>query len=63
MTIQDWLGENNTLGIDIWEKKYRRDDESFDQWLTRVSGSNECVRKLIIEKNSYSADVFFLIAA
>lgn len=50
MTIQDWLGENNTLGIDIWEKKYRRDDESFDQWLTRVSGSNECVRKLIIEK-------------
>lgn len=20
MTIQDWLGENNSLGIDIWEK-------------------------------------------
>ena len=25
MTIQDWFGDNNTLGIDIWEKKYRRD--------------------------------------
>ena len=50
MTIQDWLGENNTLGIDIWEKKYRRGDETFDQWLDRVSGGDEKVKDLIIQK-------------
>ena len=50
MTIQDWLGENNTLGIDIWEKKYRRGDESFDQWLDRISNGNEDVKQLIIDK-------------
>ena len=50
MTIQDWLGENNTLGIDIWEKKYRRGDETFDQWLDRVSGGDDKVKDLIIQK-------------
>lgn len=50
MTIQDWLGENNTLGIDIWEKKYRRGDESFDQWLDRISNGNEDVKQLIVDK-------------
>ena len=50
MTIQDWLGENNTLGIDIWEKKYRRGDESFDQWLDRISNGHEEVKQLIIDK-------------
>lgn len=50
MTIQDWLGENNTLGINIWEKKYRNGSETFDQWLDRVSGGNAEVRKLIVEK-------------
>ena len=50
MTVQEWLGEHNTLGIDIWEKKYRNGSETFDEWLDRVSGGNQAVRKLIVEK-------------
>lgn len=50
MTVQDWLGKDNQLGIDIWEKKYRFGDESFAQWLDRVSGGSPEVRRLIVEK-------------
>lgn len=50
MDVKEWLGENNTLGIDIWEKKYRYNNESFDEWLNRVSGGNEAVKELIIQK-------------
>lgn len=50
MTVQEWLGESNTLGIDIWEKKYRNGNETFDEWLDRVSGGDVALRKLIIEK-------------
>lgn len=50
MNIQEWLGENNQLGIDIWEKKYRYENETFDEWLDRVSGNNHNIRKLIKEK-------------
>lgn len=50
MTVQEWLGEDNKLGIDIWKKKYQYNNESFDEWLDRVSGNNESVKKLIVEK-------------
>lgn len=50
MTVQEWLGEENKLGQDIWEKKYRHNNESFDEWLDRVSGGDGDVKKLIIEK-------------
>ena len=50
MTVQDWLGSDNKLGIDIWEKKYRRNGESFEEWLDRVSGGNDDVRQLIKDK-------------
>ena len=50
MTVQDWLGADNQLGIDIWERKYRRNDETFDQWLDRVSGNDSRVRELIVKK-------------
>lgn len=50
MTVKEWLGEDNTLGIDIWEKKYRRNDETFDEWINRVSGGNEAVAQLIRDK-------------
>lgn len=50
MTIQEWLGENNQLGIDIWEKKYRFNGESFDEWLDRVSGGNKDIEDLIRKK-------------
>ena len=50
MNVKEWLGENNQLGIDIWEKKYRYQNESFEEWLDRVSGGNQQVRNLIKEK-------------
>ena len=50
MTVQEWLGTDNQLGVDIWERKYRYNNETFDEWLDRVSGGNQELRKLIKEK-------------
>ena len=50
MTIEDWLGKENQLGIDIWKRKYQYNNEDFEQWLDRVSGGNRELRQLIIEK-------------
>jgi ribonucleoside-diphosphate reductase alpha chain len=50
MTVQEWLGTDNQLGIDIWEKKYRYENETFDEWLNRVSGGNEAIKQLIKER-------------
>lgn len=50
MNVQDWLSSDNKLGIDIWENKYRYNNETFDEWLDRVSGGDEKVKKLIKEK-------------
>lgn len=50
MVIADWLGENNNLGIDIWKKKYCYNNETFDEWLNRVSNNNKNVRELILNK-------------
>lgn len=44
-----WLNEN-TLSYDIWERKYRFNNESFDEWLDRVSGGYSDLRQLIKEK-------------
>lgn len=50
MTFEEWLGKDNTLGLNIINKKYRFNDESFEDWLIRVSGGNEAIAKLIREK-------------
>ena len=50
MTVQEWLGENNQIGIDIWEGKYKYKDETFDEWLDRISAGDESLRKLIVDK-------------
>lgn len=50
MTIEQWLGSDNKLGIDIWHKKYQHNNESFEEWLDRVSNGNEEVKELIKEK-------------
>lgn len=50
MIVQDWLGKDNKLGIDIWNKKYRHNNETFDEWLDRVSGGNDDIKQLIIDK-------------
>ena len=45
----DWL-LGNELSYKIWNNKYRYNNESFDEWLDRVSGGNEKIRKLIFDK-------------
>lgn len=50
MTVEQWLGESNKLGIDIWHNKYQHNNETFDEWLKRVSGGNKDVENLIVEK-------------
>ena len=49
MNEVEWLG-NNQLSLDIWNKKYRVDNEDFEQWLDRVSGGAEEVKELIRAK-------------
>jgi ribonucleoside-diphosphate reductase alpha chain len=44
-----WLNENE-LSYKIWNNKYRNDNESFDDWLDRVSNGNMHIRRLILEK-------------
>ena len=55
MTVQEWLGHDNQLGIDIWERKYRYNNESFDEWITRVSGKNIAIAELIKENGREEA--------
>ena len=50
MEIEQWLGADNNLGIDIWNKKYCYNGETFDQWLDRVSEGDAELRQLIIDK-------------
>lgn len=44
-----WLN-HDTLAYDIWNNKYRYNNESFDEWLNRISDGNEQLKQLIIEK-------------
>lgn len=50
MFVEEWLGQDNKLGIDIWKNKYQQEGETFDEWLDRVSNKNEDVKQLILEK-------------
>jgi ribonucleoside-diphosphate reductase alpha chain len=50
MKIQEWLGEDNKLGQDIWENKYQYNDETFDDWLDRVANNDDELRQLIVDK-------------
>ena len=50
MTVEEWLGEENQLGTDIWEKKYCNEGESFEEWIERVSGGNTEIAGYIRQK-------------
>lgn len=50
MTVEEWLGEENQLGQDIWTKKYCNEEEDFDSWIHRISGGNEEIGAYIREK-------------
>ena len=50
MDIKEWLGEENTLGTDIWKNKYQFEGETFEEWLDRVSNGDEEIKQLIRDK-------------
>lgn len=50
MIVQEWLGSDNQIGIDIFNKKYRHDNETFDEWLDRITNGNDKYKKLILDK-------------
>lgn len=49
MEIKEWL-EDNKLGVDIWTNKYQYNNETFEEWLDRVSAGDEEVKGLIRDK-------------
>lgn len=49
MTEQEWLLDNE-LSLKIWHNKYQYNNETFDQWIDRISAGNEEVKKLILQK-------------
>ena len=48
--LAKWLGMEEGLPIDIWNKKYKFENETFEEWLNRVSGGDQAIRQLIEEK-------------
>ena len=49
MSAERWLGKNNKIGIDIFNGKYRAKNETFPQWLKRVSSSDPELMRIILE--------------
>lgn len=49
-TVEDWLGKDNEIGIDIWKKKYQTNGETFLEWVNRISGGNDEIKEMILQK-------------
>lgn len=50
MNEKQWLGEESELGLNIWRNKYQFENETFEEWLNRVSGGNEDIKDMIKNK-------------
>ena len=50
MLVEDWLGKDNKVGCDIWHNKYQHNNETFSEWLDRVSGGDEQIAQDIVDK-------------
>lgn len=50
MTVEEWLGKDNQMGIDIWHKKYQHNNETFEEWVDRISGGDSDLMSLIYDK-------------
>ena len=49
-TVEQWLNVENSIGIDIWKKKYQYENESFTEWIDRVSNDDSEIKEQILEK-------------
>lgn len=50
MTIEEWLGKDNHLGIDIWNNKYKNHGEDFEAWVNRITAGNSEAAGLVRQK-------------
>ena len=50
MTVEKWLGKDNALGIDIWKNKYQYENETFEEWINRISNRDNDLKQLILDK-------------
>lgn len=50
MNIEDWLGKDNILGQDIWKRKYQYENETFDEWIERITKGNQTYKDMILNK-------------
>ena len=44
MTLEEWLGYDNELGKSIWINKYQKNNETFEEWLERISNKNNNIK-------------------
>lgn len=49
ISIDQWLN-NFEIGINIWKEKYQYKNETFDEWLNRISGGDTELKNIIFEK-------------
>lgn len=49
MSEKEWLNDNQ-LSLDIWNKKYRNEDESFEEFLDRICVNQEDIKELVRSK-------------
>lgn len=57
------MAEQRGTSYNNMENKYQQDNETFEQWLDRVSGSNEDVKELIRKKKFILEDESYLTEA
>jgi len=50
MNLTEWLGKDNSIGQDIWIKKYQKNNETLDEWFERISNGNNELKQLLIDK-------------
>lgn len=55
MKIEKWLGEDNKIGIDIFNKKYLQKDETFAEWLDRITAGSEEFKQALLNKEFLTA--------
>ena len=47
-TVDNWF--KTDLQRDIWHKKYKHKEETFDEFFDRVSGGNKTIKEYMLEK-------------
>lgn len=52
MNWNEWLGEENELGLSIANKKYRHGDETVEEFIHRACNGNEALMRLYREKKA-----------